>query len=279
MCGEKILNNPRAKIAIFLLLTFILSACLWIPIIHAGKLNIGGGMYVLALMRCPGIAAIATRLLTQRNLRGQGWGLGRVKSLAIAYGLPLAYTTPVYLLVWGAEIEGFEPAKWGAFGQSPPTGLALLFSLGVLLSLITAAGEEIGWRGLLVPELAKLTGFRNLSLISGAIWALWHAPLILFANYHGEGTSTLYSLTCFAVMVVGMSFVMAWVRLSSGSLWPAALLHATHNLFVQGVFDSATVNGGPPDYWVGEFGAGLALTVAVTAYLLTRGYSPSLSKL
>jgi membrane protease YdiL (CAAX protease family) len=271
------LNNPHAKIAIFLLLTFGLSACLWVPIIRSGDLNIGGGMYVLALMWCPGIAAIATRLITQRNLRGQGWGLGRIKSLAIAYSLPLAYAAPVYLLVWAIGIEGFDPASWGSDGQSPLTGLALLFSLGVLMSLVSATGEEIGWRGLLVPELDKLTGFRNLSLISGVIWGLWHTPLILFANYRGEGTSTLYSLICFLVMIVGLSAIMAWLRLTSGSLWPAAMLHATHNLFVQGVFDGATVNGGPPDYWVSEFGAGLALTIGVAAYLLTRRYSPSAS--
>lgn len=271
------MNNPRAKIAIFLLLTFALSAGLWVPIIRGGDLNIGGGLYILALMWCPAIAAIVTRLIAQRNLRGQGWGVGRIKMLAIAYGLPLAYAAPVYLLVWAAGIEGFDPAPWGSDGQSPLAGLALLFSLGVLMSVVSATGEEIGWRGLLVPELAKLTGFRNLSLISGAIWGLWHMPLILFANYHGEGTSTLYSLGCFLVMIVGLSFLMAWLRLSSGSLWPAALLHATHNLFVQGVFDGATVNGGPPDYWVGEFGAGLALTIGISAYILTRNYSPSVS--
>jgi CAAX protease family protein len=272
------MNNPRAKIAIFLLLTFTLSACLWVPIIISGDLAIGGGLYVLALMWCPGIAAIATRFITQQDLRGQGWGLGPIKSLAIAYGLPLAYAAPVYLLIWLVGIESFNPSSWGSDGQSPLTGLTLMVSLGVLMSLVSATGEEIGWRGLLVPELAKLTGFRNLSVISGAIWGLWHTPLILFANYQGEGTSKLYSLACFLVMIVGLSFLMAWLRLSSRSLWPAAMLHASHNLFVQGVFDGATVNGGPPDYWVGEFGAGLALTIAIAAYLLTGRYSPSASR-
>ena len=271
------MDSPRGKIAIFLMLTFALSALLWVPIINSGDLGMGGGNYVLALMWCPGVAAILTRLVTQRNLRGQGWRPGGAKPLLAAYALPVLYAAPVYLIVWALGAEGFDPAAWGSGQRSPLAGVAVLASMGVLISMISATGEELGWRGLLVPELARLTGFRNVSLISGVIWALWHMPLIVLANYHGEGTSTAYSIACFAVMVTGLSFIAAWLRLSSGSFWPAALFHASHNLFVQGVFDAATVDGGSPDFFVGEFGAGLALTSLVAAYLLTRRYAVTVS--
>ena len=91
-------------------------------------------------------------------------------------------------------------------------------------------------RGFLVPELAKATSFTKLSLISGVIWAAWHSPILLFADYNA-GTNRWYALACFSVMVVSISFVFAWMRLKSGSLWTGAILHASHNLFVQGVFD------------------------------------------
>ncbi len=265
------MDNPRTKIAIFLALTFVLSAATWVPIIRAGDLGLGGGLYVLATMWCPGVAAILTRLITQRNLRGMGWIPRTPGILGFAYILPVLYAAPVYLIAWGSGLGGFVAGKWVVEpGLTPITGLLLLASLGALTGLVSASGEEIGWRGLLVPELAKVTSLRNTAIISGVIWALWHMPLMIGANYHGEGTPIAYSLLCFAAMVVALSFVMAWITLKSRSFWPAALLHASHNLFVQAVFDGATIENESTNWWTGEFGAGLAIAISVAAFVLLR---------
>lgn len=268
------MDNPKTKIAIFLALTLVMSAILWVPMVQSGDLGLGGGLYVLALMWCPGLAAILTRLITQRNLRGQGWGIRKWRFLGIAYIVPLLYALPVYLLAWATGLGGFTSAHWGTvpFAEGLPAAaqLGLVATLGPLFSLVSATGEEIGWRGLLVPELAKVTSFRNVALISGVIWAAWHMPLLIGANYHGEGTPILFSLVCFAAMILALSVIMAWVTLKSGSLWPAALLHATHNLFVQQVFDAATTNRGATQYLTSEFGVGLIVTIGIAAFLLTR---------
>jgi hypothetical protein len=55
-------------------------------------------------------------------------------------------------------------------------------------------------------------------------------------------TPAWYGLTCFTAMIVGMSFVFAWMRLRSGSLWTGMILHGSHNLFVQTVFDPFTTD-------------------------------------
>ncbi len=137
-------------------------------------------------------------------------------------------------------------------------------------SCSTALGEEIGWRGFLVPELASHTNFTATALISGAIWACWHWPILLFADYN-SGTPAWYGLTCFTVMVLGMSFIFAWMRLKSGSLWTGVLLHASHNQFIQGFFDPITADTGRTKYIIGEFGAGLAIAaIAFGAYFWTR---------
>ena len=265
------MDNPRSKIGIFLALTFALSAVTWVPIIRAGDIMAGGGMYILGTMWSPGVAAILTRLITQRNLRGMGWIPRPPGLLALAYILPVFYALPVYLLAWGSGLGAFDSARWSVIPDvTPAVGLLLIASVGALTGLVSATGEEIGWRGLLVPELAKLTSFRNLALISGAVWAVWHMPLMIFANYRGEGTPLLYSLACFSLMIIALGVIMAWLTLKSRSLWPAALLHATHNLFVQAIFDGATREG-PDSYWLtGEFGIGLAVTIAIAAWLLIR---------
>ena len=141
--------------------------------------------------------------------------------------------------------------------------------LNGLLSLLSATGEELGWRGFLVPALAQRVSFTRVAVISGAIWAAWHVPLIIFADYNA-GTPAWYSVLCFAVMVVALGFPFAWLRLRSGSVWPAAILHASHNLFVQGFFDRVTVDTGPTKWLTSEFGAALALAIVATAWFFWR---------
>ena len=93
---------------------------------------------------------------------------------------------------------------------------------------------------------------------------MWHYPILIFADYNA-GTPTWYSLTCFSVMVIGLGFVFAWMRLKSGSLWTGVVLHASHNLFIQAFFDPITTDTGKTKYITSEFGAALAVTVLVVA--------------
>jgi CAAX protease family protein len=255
-------HDTRAELTTFLVLTFGLSGIFYWSIISAGSLGANGGLFVLALMWSPGVSALITRLVFQRNLRGQGWGLGSPKWLGLAYVLPLLYATAAYGIVW---LTGLGAVDLGRFKP----GIAMFVVVGSLQSLMSATGEELGWRGFLVPTLSRTMSFGRVSIVSGAIWAIWHMPLIIFADYNG-GTPTWYSVLCFAAMVVAMGVPFAWLRLRSRSVWPAAILHASHNLWVQGFFDRVTVDTGPTKWLIGEFGAGLAITIGITALVFWR---------
>ena len=254
--------DTRPELTTYLGLTFGLSAIFWWLIISAGSLGVHGGLYVFALMWCPGTSALITRLIFQRNVRGEGWAIGSPKWLGLAYLLPLGYASVAYGLVWLTGLGGVDLARF-------KTPVVMFLVVGSLQSLLSATGEELGWRGFLVPTLARTMSFRRTAIVSGAIWAAWHVPLIIFADYNG-GTPSWYSTLCFAVMVVSMGFPFAWLRLRSGSVWPAAVLHASHNLFVQAFFDRVTVDTGPTKWLTSEFGAALALTIAATAWLFWR---------
>jgi membrane protease YdiL (CAAX protease family) len=230
----------------------------------------------------PALSAIIVRLATERSLAGIGFGLKNPRWLWIAAALPLAYGLPPYLIAWGAGLAAFEPARWSTvlpYGQRVAgvfPALAAILTVGLFDKISRALGEEIGWRGLLVPELLKVTSFRNTALISGVIWAAWHFPLIIFADYNAAGTPVAFQLGCFATMVISSSFLYAWLRLRSASVWPAALLHAAHNLLVQSVFDQASVNRHGAFYLTTEFGAGIALCTILVAWLiLRRGPGPA----
>jgi len=70
-------DSGRKKVVAFLVLTFAFSTPFYFLIISAGTVNVAGGLYVAAIMWCPGVAALLTRLFFQRNLRGIGWRWGR----------------------------------------------------------------------------------------------------------------------------------------------------------------------------------------------------------
>ncbi len=103
--------------------------------------------------------------------------------------------------------------------------------IGTLLfnATLSALLEEVGWRGLLVPKLARVTGFAGVVAISGLIWAVWHYPLIILSHVRPADASLAHSLACFTVFVMGVGAAAAWLRLKSGSVWPAALLHGSHS--------------------------------------------------
>ena len=115
-----------------------------------------------------------------------------------------------------------------------------------------------------------MTSFTNTALISGIIWSLWHYPILIFADYNAR-TPTWYGLTCFTVMVVIISFVFAWMRLKSDSLWTGVLLHASHNLFIQSFFTPLTTNTGRTAYFIDEFGCVLPIvSLALGIYFWSR---------
>jgi membrane protease YdiL (CAAX protease family) len=140
----------------------------------------------------------------------------------------------------------------------------------VIRDFATVIGEEIGWRGFLVPELAKKHSFPATALITGFIWAIWHYPVILFADYHGASPAWFY-VPLLTIMLPFLTFVWTWLRLKSRSIWPCVFLHASHNTFIQQFFDPLTVSRSKTGYIAGEFGAALLLiSIAMAIYFWRR---------
>jgi membrane protease YdiL (CAAX protease family) len=217
------------------------------------------------------------------SIRELPWRWGSSRYAWLAYLIPIAYALPVYLVVWLSGLGAFANLDFikktaAQFGWSNfPPGLALaLFvvltaTLGMVGKTSRALGEEIGWRGFLVPELAKVVGFPGVAVISGLMWAAYHYPVLIFADYNA-GAPVWYGLGCFTLMVVADSFILAWLTLRSGSLWPAAILHASHNLFIQSIFTPLTRDTGPTKYVIDEFGIGLVITITIAAVLAWRSF-------
>ncbi len=272
---------PRSGVALYLLLTLLISSVYYSLVIYTGHIGGGNGLYVTGLMWSPALAAVLTLKIQGRSFTELGWKWGETKYQWWSYLIPLAYAFAAYLVVWLTGLGGFYKEETvtqitAIFGLGPlapwlAIALYVLFqgTLGMISSSAHALGEEIGWRGFLVPELFKKYGFVMTSLITGVVWSCWHYPIVLFADYK-SGTPAWYGLSCFTVMVIGISFLYTWMRIKSVSLWTGVFLHASHNLFIQSIFTPLTFDTGNTPYIIDEFGIALPLIAIVVGVLFWR---------
>jgi len=104
------------------------------------------------------------------------------------------------------------------------TGAAL--TIGPLFNTFFAMGEELGWRGFLLPELLPLGQWKAI-LISNIIWGLWHAPAIVQGlDYPGYPVAGIFMMVVFALL---LGTILSWLYLNTQSLWTPAFSHGAVN--------------------------------------------------
>ena len=104
----------------------------------------------------------------------------------------------VIVIFSGALKSLFSGNGFSEFGVDvPPSFLTILFII------FGALGEEIGWRGYLLPILLKKRSYISASLILGVLWAFWH---IIPLSYLGIAGFLLYS-----VLITAVTFIMTWL--------------------------------------------------------------------
>ncbi|MUP44440.1 CPBP family intramembrane metalloprotease [Gramella sp. BOM4] len=268
-------KSSTIRVAIFLAILVLMSVLSYI-IPGSGNLKMFLTMWV------PGIAAILTMLLTGLHLKRLGWRI-HLKWIAVGWLLPVAYGAVAYGIIWLTGLGGvpsdtfLERARF-TMGMTSENDLLIIISafffislLNLIPNMLLVLGEEIGWRGFLVPELNKMTSFTKTAIFSGLIWFCWHLPGILSGNYGTEGTPLWYQVSCFGLMVISGSFMLAWLRIRSRSVWPAVVFHAVHNGLIQHFFTRLTSDTGNTEYFIGEFGIVLAIVSAgFAAYFIKK---------
>lgn len=272
----KMHKQVRNTILLFLGILTLLSAICYYAILKLNPTSI----YVGALMMCPALSAFITLKLMKRKISSLPWGLKSLKNLRLSYLIPVAYIMISYVLIWvfgfGDILNQETITEWsqelGMEGFSSTvvllTMIVLLSVVGVVKNIGSTLGEEIGWRGFFIYELRKVFSFGTVSIISGLIWAIWHWPII-FLIYKGSG-NLLFHVAAFTIMIVAISVILAYYTFKSNSLWPAALFHSVHNIYIQKIFTPLTITNDSSTFWIDEYGLMLPIITIIFAIYFWR---------
>jgi uncharacterized protein len=184
----------------------------------------------------PALACLLVRLLHREGFQDAGLRVvGRDRRGEAGLYLA-AYAVPLVLIMVGiglALLAGIQHWILPGYARSArlpvpvPVAIFLALTLNVLASMLFTFGEELGWRGYLLPRLSPLGG-PVAAILVGIIWAVWHTPLIWLGYEYGDPHS-LGPVFMFMLVTVPLSIVFAWLRFRSGSIWPTTLAHAVVN--------------------------------------------------
>ncbi len=105
--------------------------------------------------------------------------------------------------------------------------LAAALTIAPIINMIFALGEELGWRGYLLPKLMPLGQWPAI-LLSGAIWGIWHAPTTILHGYNFPQHPYLGVLVGLVGFIL-LGTILSWLYLKARSPWIAALCHGAFN--------------------------------------------------
>jgi membrane protease YdiL (CAAX protease family) len=272
--------RARTGLLIYFAVLVAASGVLQWRIVGGGGTLDGKGGLVFALMWVTTLASVVARLALGEGVRDVSFRLGGrtgLSALVFAWLFPVVVGIVAYGIAWTAGIARFDPpAVPGMPDVTSPAArfglnLALALTAGQVISAVAGAGEEIGWRGYMLTRLIR-AGVPFPLVTSGLIWGAWHLPLILSGQY-ATGPNPLLSAGLFMISIAGAGVLIGWLRLRSGSVWPAVLAHGSWNVIIQGVFDRSTTGaepGGPAALWIGESGLLVIAVLMVSALLVVR---------
>jgi len=250
-------------------------------------------LLVAAAMFFPAVGVLLTRLITKEGFKN-AWLRphlkGNLKIYLLAWfgpGILTLLGMGVYFLVFPGT---FDPAcsymaqtleSLGTPADMIPMPLPMLMLvqtmqalfLAPILNFVTCFGEEWGWRGYLLPKMAKKLPPIPMLLATGVIWGLWHAPLTIVGHNYGTGYpgfpfTGIFAMCCFCIV---MGVFLSYITMKTESCIPAVLAHgAVNGIAAIGMY--FTKDGGNP--FIGPVPTGIVggIPFIVTAVLIVLFY-------
>ncbi len=176
---------------------------------------------------------VAGLLLTRKELGTAGFKelVARITKWRVEPVYWMAAVSPILLLLIMAVLMGFTGGDWPDLGMLGRVDFLPDLGIGsVVLWLATYGfGEEIGWRGYLLPRLQRDRSAWSATLVLWAIWAGWHIPSFFYLHT----VANIGMLLGFLLGILAGAVLLTWLYNSSGgSILIVAVWH--------GLFDYVT---------------------------------------
>jgi len=231
------ISNYRYRPIAYFSATFIVTYVLWFAGAYVSFLEDNRGLHMLLML--PGL--MAPFIISLFMLFGSDYAdlkrdfinrLFNPKLIALRYLpvffllMPFAVLASIALsLPFGGSVSQFHFAEGFSFSSG--------FVPVLLLLLLAATFEELGWRGYAFDSLQSLFSYFKASVIFSVLWSLWHFPLIFVKDsyqYEIVQQNIWFALNFF-VSIVPMGIIISWICIKNGrSVLAAILFHFIINM-------------------------------------------------
>lgn len=237
-------KTEAKRLVLFLLFAFGIA---WIPEIILNKTlgyeNWFQGAYAilgLPVIYAPLLANILTRKITKEGWKQSYLHLnlrGNLRYYAMAVLFPFIQGLLTYVTLTTVYGHWDFSEITGRVSISDYLGSCLvMFAFGPLFAWNTI-GEEFGWRAYMNQKMEPLLGTTGTIIIGGILWGVWHAPLTVAGHNFGteyRGYPWL-GILFMAVWCSATGVFLMWLTKKTGSVFPAAIMHACNNMQVGSV--------------------------------------------
>ena len=137
---------------------------------------------------------------------------------------PLALIAPTAILCVSYGVAWLV----GVLSWNFESDILINLIIAILINSVFAIFEEIGWRGYLLPHFGAPGSF-GAALLVGFLHGVWHLPLMLMTTAYNPAGNRLITVPIFLAVLTGAGVIYAYLRWTSGSIWPVIIAHGTFN--------------------------------------------------
>lgn len=203
----------------------------------------------------PFIAALLAELADHRNYKDFLRRQAKVKCNILWYVGAVLMPLALSFILWVCNT--YITGKKVLFSFQP---VYMLFA-ALPLNIITAGTEEIGWRGLLLPELLKKLSSFKATIVLSLTWAVWHLPLFFTkGQMHVQ-----LGFAGFVLQMIALSFLISIIYNRTKSILLCAIFHASFNSCI-----NIGINNYLPHAKSKYIILGIAVAISIGAFLISE---------